>query len=193
MAQVVFHHLTGTKARTVDSFPLEEFTSVLVGRDAAAALRYDATRDDLVGRQHARIARDPQAPHRFVLSDLDSRNGTYVNGRRIVGTIAIEPGDVIQFGPGGPDVEFQIDPLPPQFARRRRRAAPAGLEATQLAAVLDGHAALTIETARAMRARSVAIAIMLVALLLGTLTLVTCRMASDVAALDTAAGYNDSR
>jgi hypothetical protein len=192
MERVVFHHLTGTKARTVDSFPLEAFTSILVGRDAAASLRYDATRDDLVGRQHARIARDAQAPHRFLLSDLDSRNGTYVNGRRIVGTIAIEPGDVIQFGPGGPEVEFQIDPLPTPFAKKRRRAA-AGFEPMQLASVLDNYAALPFQAEPATRWRSVAFAIMIIALMLGTLGLVTCRMAADVAAFDAAVNYSKPR
>lgn len=186
MERVVFHHLTGSKARTVDSFPLHDFTAVLVGRDPAAALRYDATRDDLVGRQHARFARDPNAPYRFLLSDLDSRNGTYVNGHRIVGTIAVEPGDVVQFGPGGPELEFQIDPLPPQFASRARRRAPAGLEAMALSEILDRRVTGPLSTNGGSWLRSAALAVILAVLLIGTVGLVTCRMASDVAAIERA-------
>lgn len=133
MERVILRHLTGSKANEVESYPLDQFTGVLIGRDPSATLRYDATRDDLVGRQHARIEKDGGEPYRFTIADLDSRNGTFVNRQRIVGTAALTPGDVVQFGPGGPELEFQIDPLPEQFVKKTRLAAAAALEPTRVA------------------------------------------------------------
>jgi hypothetical protein len=57
------------------------------------------------------------------VTDLNSRNGTFVNKQRIVGSSVIGPGDLVQFGAGGPEFEFTIDPLPPQFVKATRLAA----------------------------------------------------------------------
>lgn len=48
-----------------------------------------------VSRRHARIVREGRA---FVLEDLDSANGTFVNGQRVVGPHTIQVGDRIQVG-----------------------------------------------------------------------------------------------
>jgi pSer/pThr/pTyr-binding forkhead associated (FHA) protein len=51
--------------------------------------------DSGVSRRHAEIRRRAEGS---VLRDLGSRNGTYVNGQRVVGSCAIQPGDVIRIG-----------------------------------------------------------------------------------------------
>src|SRR5215218_10101700 len=43
---------------------------------------------------------------------MNSRNGTFVNRQRITGTVRINPGDVVQLGPGGPEFVFEIEPRP---------------------------------------------------------------------------------
>ncbi len=108
MGRVVLRHLTGSKTGQVESFPLDRFTPLLVGRDLGANVRYDARHDDLVGRRHAIVEKDAAGPCRFTVTDLDSRNGTFVNGQRIAGSSALRPGDVVQFGLGGPELEFQV-------------------------------------------------------------------------------------
>jgi len=136
MERVVFRHLSGSKANQVEELPLADFRDALIGRDAAAAIKFDPDRDDLVGRQHARIARDPGEPYRFTITDLNSRNGTYVNKQRIAGTVAITPGDLIQLGPGGPEFEFGIDPMPPHLVKATRLASvPTVAPATRMAEV----------------------------------------------------------
>ena len=55
----------------------------------------------MVGRHHARIVPMEGLPPRFVLVDLRSRNGTYLNGRRIYEQAQINPGDIVQLGEGG--------------------------------------------------------------------------------------------
>ncbi|MBQ7449632.1 MAG: FHA domain-containing protein [Paludibacteraceae bacterium] len=52
--------------------------------------------DPVVGRHHAKITRHNDG--RFTITDLNSRNGTFVNGKRVSGEIRLNPGDVVQVG-----------------------------------------------------------------------------------------------
>ena len=112
MERVILRHLKGSKASQLEEFPLQQFGELTIGRDPASGIRFDPDKDDLVGRQHARISRDPSDPYRFKLQDLNSRNGTFLNKLRVVGEMPLQPGDVIQLGAGGPELQFDIDPLP---------------------------------------------------------------------------------
>jgi serine protease Do len=131
--RVILRHLKGSKSGTADEFPLESVSEIVLGRDPIAHVRFDADKDDLVGRQHARITRDPADPARFSLTDLSSRNGTFLNKLRVVGTMPLNPGDTIQLGAGGPEVRFELDPLPAAYIKATRLggvAAPTGGERT---------------------------------------------------------------
>lgn len=55
--------------------------------------------DERVSRRHALI--HPQGPEEFWLVDLGSRNGTYVNERRVSQPIRLRDGDQIRLGPFG--------------------------------------------------------------------------------------------
>lgn len=52
--------------------------------------------DSMVSRNHCLILNEGK---RFVIKDLDSRNGTWINGRRIKNRRHVRGGDVIQVGP----------------------------------------------------------------------------------------------
>jgi serine protease Do len=112
MERIVLRHLKGSKASQREEFPLDTHRTLTFGRDPSCEVRFDPDRDDLVGRQHARITRDGGDGTRFVLSDLASRNGTFVNKVRLMGEHVLTPGDVIQLGAGGPEMEFDLDPRP---------------------------------------------------------------------------------
>ncbi len=73
-------------------FPLPASGVVLVGRDSEADLRL---RDDSISRRHARLVLNG-AEVRIV--DLDSANGTLVNGRRVEGAHPLVSGDVATLG-----------------------------------------------------------------------------------------------
>jgi len=122
MERIVLRHLSGSKANQVEEFPLSHVTELIFGRDPSATVKYDPDRDDLVGRQHARVAPDENDPTQFILTDLNSRNGTYLNKQRIVGPSRVSPGDLIQLGPGGPEVQFEIEPRPANSIRPTRAA-----------------------------------------------------------------------
>lgn len=112
MQRIVLKHLSGSKANQVEEFPLNYFTELIIGRDPSSTVKYDPERDDLVGRQHAKIARDANDPNGFVIQDLNSRNGTFVNGQRIISSVRLAPGDVVRFGAGGPEFQFDVEPRP---------------------------------------------------------------------------------
>ena len=122
MERVILRHLKGSKTGAVEEFPLNSVTELTLGRDPIAQVRFDADKDDLVGRQHARIVRDANDPARFTLTDLNSRNGTFLNKLRVVGTMPLVPGDVIQLGAGGPELQFDLDPLPAAYVKSTRLA-----------------------------------------------------------------------
>ena len=136
MEKLLLRHLKGSKAGETETFALSAYPDLLIGRDPAAAVRFDPAQDDLVGRQHARITRDAPDATTFTLSDLDSRNGTFLNKQRVTGKVAIRPGDVVQLGAGGPEFEFDVDPRPvPDVKATRLGVMPAAtVDATRMGA-----------------------------------------------------------
>jgi pSer/pThr/pTyr-binding forkhead associated (FHA) protein len=101
--RVILKHLTGSKSGQVDEYELSANDEVTIGRDPSNTLGFDQDKDDLVGRKHAKLIY--QGGH-FVIIDLTSRNGTLVNGDRIMVPTRLKSGDIIEFGAGGPKVQF---------------------------------------------------------------------------------------
>ena len=95
-----FKFLSGARAGQVEAFGK---TYIGLGRHPLSDVRFDAERDLDVSSRHAAIIRKAEG---FVLQDLGSRNGTFVNGKRIEADTPLQDGDVIGFGPSGPAVEF---------------------------------------------------------------------------------------
>lgn len=65
---------------------------LVIGRDEDADISLDAP---TVSRRHAVMAQKGSA---WVIRDLGSANGTWVNGKRIRGSVAVNPGDRIELG-----------------------------------------------------------------------------------------------
>jgi hypothetical protein len=63
-----------------------------IGRDASCDL---AIPDMTVSRRHAQLERTKDG---WVIADLESTNGTRVNGWRVRGKVPVRPGDVVSFG-----------------------------------------------------------------------------------------------
>lgn len=64
----------------------------VIGRDARADIVVNVP---AVSRQHACIS---QSDGQYILEDMGSSNGTYVNGELITGAVPIQPGDEIRLG-----------------------------------------------------------------------------------------------
>jgi S1-C subfamily serine protease len=76
---------------------------ISIGRHPLNDLRFDAERDPDASSRHAEIR---ILGEKATLHDLDSTNGTFVNGQRIAGERALFDGDLMSFGREGPAVEF---------------------------------------------------------------------------------------
>ncbi|PYO35897.1 MAG: hypothetical protein DMD37_06850 [Gemmatimonadetes bacterium] len=97
-----FRFLSGARAGQVETFTKGY---IGLGRHPLSDVRFDAERDLDVSSRHAAMMRKPEG---YILQDLGSRNGTYVNGSRITGDTLLKDGDVIGFGVKGPAVEFHL-------------------------------------------------------------------------------------
>ncbi|HTM47814.1 MAG TPA: FHA domain-containing protein [Bryobacteraceae bacterium] len=112
MNKILIRHLSGERAQQADEFAAFGFRELIVGRDPSAQVRFDPDRDDLVSRQHLKIVADPNLPNGFLVVDLQSRNGTFINHQRVFGSQRVGYGDIIQLGPGGPEIRFELEPPP---------------------------------------------------------------------------------
>ncbi len=124
--RIILRHLSGSKAGREETFDLHQLQELTIGRHPSSSVQYDETKDDLVSGQHARITQDASDPTAFTLTDLNSRNGLYVDKQRVINPVRLVPGNVIQLGAGGPEFEFDLDPRPAGQLKKTRAAALSG-------------------------------------------------------------------
>ena len=97
-----FKFLSGARAGEVESFGK---AYIGIGRHPLSDVRFDAERDLDVSSRHVSITRGPEG---FILKDLGSKNGTFINGTRVTADVHLKDGDVIGFGDKGPALEFHV-------------------------------------------------------------------------------------
>jgi pSer/pThr/pTyr-binding forkhead associated (FHA) protein len=138
--RVVIDHVAGTRRGHRQEFPAG--TRIRFGRHPECEVSFDPQRDIDASSRHAEL-RTVDAG--WVLVDLGSSNGTYVEGRRITEAPVVRNEPVsIDFGPGGPrvrlfvgdDGEIAALPPPPLEARRPRWLLPALAGSAVLAAIV---------------------------------------------------------
>lgn len=117
MIKVIIKHLAGSKANQTETFE-SPINDLLFGRDASSQVTFDPEKDDLVSRLHCKIT--VQNGDQFYLTDLNSRNGTLVNGQKIISPIQIYAGDTVQLGKDGPRFVFDLDPRPKSAPKATR-------------------------------------------------------------------------
>jgi pSer/pThr/pTyr-binding forkhead associated (FHA) protein len=66
---------------------------VIIGREGPTAKFVIA--DPAVSRRHAQISRQDDG---YVIEDLNSTNGTFINAQRVGGAVPLTPGDLIELG-----------------------------------------------------------------------------------------------
>jgi pSer/pThr/pTyr-binding forkhead associated (FHA) protein len=98
-------------------------TDVVIGRSADVTVRVEGDMSLAVSRRHARVF---YSGWKICIEDLGSRNGTWLNRKRVVGPIVIERGDVIEFGAGGPRLTVEdVALVPAEGSRRTESELPA--------------------------------------------------------------------
>ncbi|MBW4632514.1 MAG: PrsW family intramembrane metalloprotease [Iphinoe sp. HA4291-MV1] len=99
---------------------------VVIGRDPSCQVVLDAMLYRMVSRRHAAVRPLPSSPDgesSWLICDLASANGTYLNGQRLQNCQQLMIGDCITLGHDGPEFVFEyehnhqqdaaIAPLPP--------------------------------------------------------------------------------
>jgi hypothetical protein len=124
------HVLSGERAGLVIALSGAECT---VGRHPGSTLCFGAGAERGVSARHATLVPDGAG---WLLRDLGSTNGTWLNRRRLSGDAPLRDGDRIVLGAaGGPVVEFRDPDAPASSASvAPRRARRAGLRALPAAA-----------------------------------------------------------
>lgn len=138
--RVVIDHVAGTRRGQRQELPAG--ARIRFGRHPECEVSFDPQRDIDASSRHAEL-RTVDAG--WVLVDLGSSNGTYVEGRRITETpVARNTPLSIDFGPGGPRVRLfigddgEIEALPPApvEAQRPRWIVPASIGGASLIAIV---------------------------------------------------------
>jgi pSer/pThr/pTyr-binding forkhead associated (FHA) protein len=121
-ARVVIDHLAGSRRGQRQEFPAS--TRIRFGRHPECEVSFDPHRDIDASSRHAELRAVPAG---WVLVDLGSSNGTYVEGHRITETSITQATPVsVEFGPGGPRIRLfvgddaAIEALPPAPMEARR-------------------------------------------------------------------------
>ena len=132
--RVVIDHIAGSRRGQRQEFPAG--SRVRFGRHPDCEVSFDPHRDIDASSRHAelRVIETPHASatepvsHAWVLVDLGSSNGTYVEGHRVTETPVTRNVPVsVEFGPGGPRIRLlvgddeAIESLPPAPVERTRR------------------------------------------------------------------------
>ena len=76
-----------------------------LGRHPLSDVRFDAEKDLDASTRHAAIVKTGES---YVLRDLGSTNGTFVNGEKLDGERPLRDGDTLKFGLHGPEVTFNV-------------------------------------------------------------------------------------
>ena len=92
--------LSGARAGQIEALDQD---LIVVGRHPTSTLKFDIKQDIDVSSKHAEIRRDGD---HWTVQDLNSTNGTFVNGNRIEQwPVVLRDGDRVMFGKNGPTIE----------------------------------------------------------------------------------------
>lgn len=121
--RVVIDHIAGSRAGQRQEFPAGTPARVRFGRHPECEVSFDPHRDIDASSRHAELRSldaEGVGEPRFILVDLGSSNGTYVEGHRVTeAQVAPSAPVIVEFGSGGPRVRLfvgndrEIEALPP--------------------------------------------------------------------------------
>ena len=92
-----------------------------IGRGKECELRPIGPSDTSVSRVHSELLAKPGG--RIVVRDAQSRNGTLLNGQKVIGEQVLKGGDRIQLGDHGPELIVDVLETPETQERKRKVAA----------------------------------------------------------------------
>ncbi len=107
----------GVPSGSESNYALLKNREVVIGRDPGCQIALDAIKFRMVSRRHAvvrSISPSPDGRYSWVICDLSSANGTYLNGQRLEGCQELHSGDRISLAQDGPIFQFEYENNAPQ-------------------------------------------------------------------------------
>ncbi len=121
--RVVIDHVAGARRGQRQELPAD--ARVRFGRHPDCEVSFDPHRDIDASSRHAELRTVATG---WVLVDIGSSNGTYVDGKRVTETQVTQNAPIhVEFGPGGPRIRLfvgdqaAIENLPPPPLEKRQR------------------------------------------------------------------------
>lgn len=116
---ILIRHTEGPKKGQTEKFTVTSTLEIRIGRGDANTIAFDLA-DDTISREHCRIKVNAMLPDTYEITDLQSKNGTYVNGKAITEKTTLMAGDTVRLGKEGPSLEFDLDPKPVSHIKKTR-------------------------------------------------------------------------
>ena len=116
-------------APPVSSRYLSPDQEIAIGRDPSCQIVLDSSYG-VVSRRHVAIR--PLTSNSWLLCDLNSANGTYINGESLLGCRKLLVGDRFILGNNGPEFSFEFFPAPPPVSLTPNSQTNPGVSFTQL-------------------------------------------------------------
>ncbi|MCL1465353.1 PrsW family glutamic-type intramembrane protease [Argonema galeatum] len=107
-------------------YSLDTTDEIAIGRDLNCQVVLDSNLYGMVSRRHTVISHITEfagAPPSWLVCDLNSANGTYVNGQKLDGCRICREGDRIMLGQNGPEFIIEVN-KPPQAATQAPAKSP---------------------------------------------------------------------
>lgn len=108
-------------------YSLPPSKEMVIGRDPSCQVVLDAMMHRMVSRRHAVVrplSSSPDSTFSWLLCDLNSANGTYLNGQRLYGCQELHAGDRISLGADGPQFVFEYDTISQATVMTANQARP---------------------------------------------------------------------
>lgn len=116
---IIIRHTEGSLKGKVEKFVVHNQLEIRIGRGDANTIAFDLS-EDAISREHCRIKVNPLLPDTYEITDLQSKNGTFVNGKALTEKTILMAGDIIRLGKDGPSLEFDLDPKPVSHIKKTR-------------------------------------------------------------------------
>lgn len=101
--------LKGKSSASPQPYQLSPSQLTEIGRDPSCEIILDSQHYGIVSRRHACVYRTPG--QKWEIRDLGSANGTFINGKRVIGYQRLQNGDRLMLGQNGPEFIFELEPI----------------------------------------------------------------------------------
>ncbi len=116
---IIIRYLENVQKGQVKKFVVSDNLTITIGRGDNNDVPFGLDEDN-ISREHCLIKVNAGTPTTYEIADLQSKNGTFLNGQPVTGKTLLTSGDTITLGKNGPSLAFTLDPVPASHAPKTR-------------------------------------------------------------------------